>query len=101
MNVQEKLQSIWKTPKEYLDSRNSTNLINYIEQYVEHITEHLGKENNGLFTITKARLQYVSDKVDKELNNIEESKLRETGKTREHYEKLVEDLTKNVSKQEN
>jgi len=38
---------------------------------------------------------------DKELNNIEESKLKETGKTREHYEKLVEDLTKNVSKQEN
>ena len=101
MNVQEKLQSIWKTPKEYLDSRNSTNLINYIEQYVEPITEHLGKENNGLFMMAKARLQYVSGKVDKELNNIEESKLKETEKTREHYEKLVEDLTKNLSKQEN
>ena len=51
--------------------------------------------------MAKAPLQYVSDKVDKELNNIEESKLKETGKTREHYEKLVEDLTENISKQEN
>ncbi len=32
--------------------------------------------------MAKARLQYVSVKVDKELNNIEESKLKETGKTR-------------------
>ncbi len=51
--------------------------------------------------MAKAPLQYVSDKVDKELSNIEESKLKETGKTREHYEKLVEDLTENISKQEN
>ena len=32
--------------------------------------------------MAKDPLQYVSDKVDKELNNIEESKLKETGKTR-------------------
>ncbi len=80
MNVQEKLQSIWKTTKEYLDSRNSTNLINYIEQYVEPITEHLDKENNGLFMMAKARLQYVSGKVDKELNNIEESNFKKLKK---------------------
>ena len=30
--------------------------------------------------IADARLQYVSEKVDKELNNIEKSKLKETGK---------------------
>ena len=87
--------------KEYIDSRNSTNLINYMKQYVEHITEHLWKENNRLFMMAEARLQYVSEKVDKELNNIEESKLKETGKTREYFEKLVENLSENVSKQEN
>jgi len=85
--------------KEYLDSGNSTNLVNDMKQYTEHITEHLWKENNKLFLMAEARLQYVSEKVDRELNNIEESKLKETGKTREQYEKLVQSLTEDVSKQ--
>ena len=87
--------------KEYIDSGNSTNLINHMQQYVEHVTEHLWKENNRLFMMAEARLQYVSEKVDNELNNIEESKLKETGKTREQYEKLVENLNENLSKQSN
>ena len=61
MNVNENLQSIWKTRKEYIDSRNSTNLINCVEYYVEPIPEHLGKENNGLYMIAKSRLQYISE----------------------------------------
>ena len=87
--------------KEYIDSGNSTNLINYMKQYVEHITEHLWKENNRLFLMAEARLQYVSEKVDKELNKIEESKLQEIGKTRTHYEKLVENLERDVSEHRN
>lgn len=88
-----------ESAKEYLSFGNSRNLINDMKQYVEHITEHLWKENNRLFMMAEARLQYVSEKVDKELNEIEHVKLKETGKTREHYEKLVEDLTKDVSEQ--
>ena len=72
-----------------------------MKQYVEHITEHLWKENNRLFMMAEARLQYVSEKVDKELNEIEESKLQEIGKTRDHYEKLVENLAQDVSNQGN
>jgi len=87
--------------KEYVDTGNSTNLINFMQQYVEHITEHLWKENNRLFMMAEARLQYVSEKVDRELNDIEKSKLNETGKTREQYEKLVENLTEDISKQGN
>ncbi len=30
--------------KEYIESKNSKNLINYMYQYVEHITEHLWKK---------------------------------------------------------
>ena len=90
-----------ESSKEYLDSGNATNLINDMKQYTEHITEHLWKENNKLFLMAEARLQYVSEKVDSQLNSIEESKLKETGKTREHYEKLVENLTENVSNQTN
>lgn len=90
-----------ESAKEYIDSGNSSNLINDMKQYTEHITEHLWKENNKLFLMAEARLQYVSKKVDSQLNNIEESKLKETGKTRDHYEKLVESLTEDLSKQEN
>jgi hemerythrin-like domain-containing protein len=88
-----------ESAKKYIDSGNPTNLINDMKQYTEHITEHLWKENNKLFMMAEARLQYVSEKVDRELTNIEESKLKETGKTREHYEKLVESLTEDVLKQ--
>jgi hemerythrin-like domain-containing protein len=88
-----------ESAKEYIDSGNPTNLINDMKQYTEHITEHLWKENNKLFMMAEARLQNVSEKVDRELTNIEESKLKETGKTREHYEKLVESLTEDVLKQ--
>ena len=83
--------------QDYLSSGNSENLIADMKQYIEHITEHLWKENNRLFMMAEARLQYVSDKVNKELNDIEHSKLKETGKTREHYEKLAEDLARDIS----
>ena len=88
-----------ESAKEYISSGVSTNLINDMKQYTEHITEHLWKENNKLFLMAEARLQYVSEKVDKELNEIEKSKLDEIGKTREHYEQLAENLTKDVSQQ--
>lgn len=87
--------------KDYISSGNSTKLISDMQQYVEHITEHLWKENNRLFMMAEARLQYVSKKVDKELNEIEESKLKEIGKTREHYEQLAETLTQDISQHGN
>ncbi len=87
--------------KDYISSGNSTKLISDMQQYVEHITEHLWKENNKLFMMAEAHLQYVSKKVDKELNDIEELKLKETGKTREHYEQLAETLIRDVSQHRN
>ena len=85
--------------KEYLSSGNSQQLVSDMQQYVEHITEHLWKENNRLFMMAEARLQYVSEKVDKELNEIEESKLKDLGKSRQHYEELAENLTRDISQQ--
>lgn len=87
--------------KEYLSSGDSTKLVSDMQQYVEHITEHLWKENNKLFMMAEARLQYVSEKVDQELTEIEKSKLEELGKSRAHYEQLAENLTKDVSEQGN
>ena len=85
--------------KEYLSSGNSAKLISDMQQYVEHVSEHLWKENNRLFMMAEARLQYVAEKVDKELNEIEKTKLNELGKPREHYEQVVENLSKDISQQ--
>ena len=90
-----------ESAKDYLSSGNSTKLISDMKLYVEHITEHLWKENNKLFMMAEARLQHVSEQVDKELNEIEVSKLKDLGKSREHYEQLAETLTKDVSQQGN
>ena len=90
-----------KSAQEYLSSGDSTKLISDMQQYVEHITEHLWKENNKLFMMAEARLQYVAEKVDKELGDIEESKLNDLGKSRAHYEELAENLTRDVSQQGN
>ena len=87
--------------KDYIFSGNSKKLISDMQQYVEHVTEHLWKENNRLFMMAEARLQYVSKKVDNELNEIEELKLKETGKTRKHYEQLAEILTRDVNQHGN
>ena len=90
-----------ESAKEYILSGDSTKLVSDMQMYVEHITEHLWKENNKLFMMTEARLQYVSQKVDKELNDIEESKLKDLGKSREHYEQLAENLAHDVSEKLN
>ena len=90
-----------QSAKEYLSSGDSTKLISDMHQYVEHITEHLWKENNKLFMMAEARLQYVSEKVDQELNEIEKTKLNDLGKSRKHYEDLAENLSKDISQQGN
>ena len=85
--------------KKYLESGNSDDLINTMDEYTQHITEHLWKENNRLFLMAEARLAYVSSQVNQELHEIEKEKLKELGKSRQHYEDLAENLTKHVSGQ--
>lgn len=83
--------------KQYLESGDSNKLISDMNEYIQHIKEHLWKENNRLFMMAEARLQYVSDKVDKELNEIEKMKLEEIGNDRHYYEELADNLSKEVS----
>ncbi|MEZ7989934.1 MAG: hemerythrin domain-containing protein [Nitrosopumilus sp.] len=90
-----------KSAKEYLSSGNSEKLIADMQLYVDHITEHLWKENNKLFMMAEARLQNVSKKVNEELDTIEKSQLNDLGKSRQHYEELAENLTRDVSNKKN
>ena len=90
-----------KSAKEYLSSGNSEKLIADMQLYVDHITEHLWKENNKLFMMAEARLQNVSKIVNEELDTIEKSQLNDLGKSRQHYEELAENLTRDVSNKKN
>ena len=83
--------------KTYLDTDDSSNLILALEVYVQHVTEHLWKENNRLFKMAESRLNPVAKDVNNNLKEIEEKKLKEIGKSRSDYETLVDDLEKTVS----
>ena len=85
---------IEESSKIYITNGNSEELIHNIEQYIQHVTDHLYKENNRLFMMADARLQSYSDQIDKSLTETEKNKLNELGKTREYYENIVEQLSK-------
>tara|TARA_Y100000590_G_scaffold444260_1_gene574804 strand:- start:2900 stop:3454 length:555 start_codon:yes stop_codon:yes gene_type:complete len=91
-------EKIEEASKKYLETEDSVDLILALEVYVEHVTEHLWKENNRLFMMAEVRLNHATKDVDKKLGEIEEKKLNELGKSRTEYEQLAENLEKNISK---
>ena len=90
-------KKIGETSKKYLETNDSIDLILALEVYVQHVTEHLWKENNRLFMMAEARLNHAAKDVNKNLRDVEERKLKELGKTRSDYEILIDDLEKSVS----
>ena len=87
---------IEESSNEYISNGNSEKLIHNIEQYIAHVTDHLHKENNRLFMMADARLQSHTEQIEKVLTETENAKLNQLGKTREHYENLVDELGKNI-----
>lgn len=83
----------------YFKTDDATQLISDMKEYVEHVTEHLWKENNRLFMMAETRLKHVSKQVDDELNQIEKTKLEEVGKTRAQYEQIAEEFSKKVNQE--
>ena len=84
--------------KQYLLSGSPDALISDITQYIEHMSQHLWKENNRLFMMAEMRLSGVSDKVNSDLNSIEQKKLEQLGKSRSDYETLVQNIQSEISK---
>ena len=83
---------IEESAKKYLDSGDSSKLISDLMAYVEHVSQHLWKENNRLFMMADMHLGENSDRIEEDLNKTEEVKLKELGHNREFYEKLVDEL---------
>ena len=83
---------IEESAKKYLESGDSSKLTSDLMEYVEHVSQHLWKENNRLFMMADMHLGGNSDKIEEDLNKTEETKLKELGNNRAFYEKLVQEL---------
>ncbi|HEX7033928.1 MAG TPA: hemerythrin domain-containing protein [Nitrososphaera sp.] len=81
-----------ESAKNYLQSGSSDVLVTDIKAYIDHVALHLAKENHRLFMMADMILQGKAQQVNSDLAQSEESKLKEIGKTRAHYEKLVDDV---------
>ncbi|TRZ79025.1 MAG: cation-binding protein [Nitrosopumilales archaeon] len=80
--------------KTYLKSGDATQLIIDMQEYINHVVQHVWKENNRLFEMAEMALRNEAEQVNKSLLEVENTKLKEIGKTREHYEKFAEELAK-------
>jgi hemerythrin-like domain-containing protein len=81
----------------YLKTADSTQLVTDMTEYINHVMQHLWKENNRLFMMADMALQDKMSEVNQNLSQMEESKLKEIGKSRVEYEKLADDLDKKIS----
>jgi hemerythrin-like domain-containing protein len=80
--------------KIYLKNGDAAQLITDMQEYINHVVQHLWKENNRLFEMAEMALRNDVEHVNKSLLEVENTKLKEIGKTREHYEKFAEELAK-------
>ena len=94
-------EKIEEFAKDYLETEDSTKLVDALELYVEHVNAHLWKENNRLFMMADARLQAYGKEVKNALKETESTKLAQLGKTRDYYEKIVDDLKDNLDAVQN
>lgn len=83
-----------ESAKTYVTTGNATQLITDMQEYINHLIQHIWKENNRLFEMAEMALRNDVERINAELSNVESEKLKELGKTREAYEKLAEDLAK-------
>ena len=64
-----------------------------IDKYVEHVEMHLAKENQRLFVMADMILSHQSKEIDLGLDLVEKIKLGDLNQSRQHYEKIVDNLT--------
>jgi hemerythrin-like domain-containing protein len=87
-----------ESAKKYIQTGSSQELISDMQEYIEHMSQHLWKENNRLFIMAEMRLQGHAEQINKNLDEVEKKKLSSLGKSREDYERLVLDLEQNITK---
>lgn len=85
-------ESIVKSTKNYIICGDYKELVKDIDKYVQHVSLHLSKENQRLFAMADIILKDQENQVNNNLIEIEQEKLNKIGNSREHYEKLIEEI---------
>jgi len=81
-----------ESSKIYITTGNSSQLIIDMQEYINHVVQHIWKENNRLFEMAEMALRDNAEQVNANLDDVEKSTLREIGKSRTDYENLAEEL---------
>lgn len=89
-----------ESSKTYVKTGDATQLVTDMQEYINHVVQHIWKENNRLFEMAEMALRNDVERVNQGLSSTEAQKLKEIGKTRESYEKLAGELEKQFPLQE-
>ena len=89
-----------ESSKTYITTGEATQLITDMQEYINHVVQHIWKENNRLFEMAEMALRNDVERVSQELEDVETQKLKELRKTRESYEQLASELEKQFPLQE-
>src|SRR5574337_1218393 len=84
----------------YVKTGDAKQLVTDMQEYINHVVQHIWKENNRLFEMAEMALRNDVERVNKSLQDVENAKLKELGKTREHYEKFADEFTKQFPPQD-
>jgi len=85
--------SLIKSADIYTSTGQPKLLIEDVGKYIEHVTLHLSKENQRLFVMADMILSDQQTALSNDLDIIEKNKLRESKRTRNYYEELIEKIT--------
>ena len=82
-------ESIIKSTKNYISYGDYKELVQDIDNYVQHVSLHLSKENQRLFAMADIILKDQENQVNNNLIEVEHEKFDKIVSSREHYEKLI------------
>ena len=87
--------SIVSSTKIYIASGEQAELIKNIDDYIQHVSLHLSKENQRLFVMADMLLNGQETLVNDNLTRLEKEKFDKIGNSREYYEKLIDNINLN------
>ena len=93
--TKELANSIVNSTKVYISSGKQTELVKNIEDYIQHVSLHLSKENQRLFVMADMLLNEQETVVNDNLIRLEKEKFDKIGNSREYYEKLIDNIKLN------
>ena len=93
--TKELANSIVSSTRIYISSGDQTELVKNIDDYVQHVSLHLSKENQRLFVMADMLLNEQETQVNNNLTRLEKEKFDKIGNSREYYEKLIDNINLN------